>query len=1329
MTVLPTDDPAPAERRIQELTQELSQARAELAEARKQQAATAETLRVISSSPMDLKRVFAEIAMSAARLCDAYDVAIHQVDGDLLPLVAHYGPILVPDSLPLTRGVLAGRAVLDRRTIQVADMQAETHEYPEGRDIARRHGLRTNLAVPLIRGGEAVGVITLRRSEVKSFTERQTELAKTFADQAVIAIENTRLFEAEQASKRELQESLEYQTATSDVLSVISRSPSDLQPVLNVILETAVRLCQADVADFRLLRGNLYHIAATTIDDPTRARALRDHPIAPGRSSVVGRVALERHTIHVPDIHADPEYNYAPGPNAPGMRAILGVPLLRDDQVIGVIVLFNSIVKPFTESQIALVTTFANQAVIAIENTRLFEEVQAKTRDLTEALEQQTATADVLKVISRSALDVQKVLDALVESAARLCDAYDAAIFQVFGDGLRVVAHHGQIPTMGPIGQLTLPLARELITGRAVIDRRTIQVTDALADADEYPESRKLALQLGYRTALAVPLVHAGRAIGVIFIRRGEVRPFTERQVELVTTFADQAVIAIENARLFEAEQASKRELQESLEYQTATSDVLNVISRSKFDLQPVLDSIVETAARLCACDMATIRRREGDVYVQLAGYGLTADYAEYSRSATWHHAGRGSLVGRVLAEGKAVQIPDVLADPDYTLNEAQRRGGFRSTLGVPLLRGADQIGIIVLMRREVQPFSDKQIELVTAFADQAVIAIENTRLFEEVQARTRELTETVEQQTATSEVLNVLSRSPTQLQPVLDAIINTANRLCQSDNAYLFTLQGDKYCPVAYEAPTEPKLFLEYLKANPIAPDQRGSLTARAAHERRTIHVPDTSADPEFGAGPISVANVRTVLSVPLLREGVPVGVITMDRLSVRPFSAKQIELVETFADQAVIAIENTRLFEEVQARNRDLTALGEVGRAVSSTLDLKVVLKTIVYRAVELSGTDAGSIFYFRADIGRFELGETTGLDEVTVARFRKLDITAGQTGLGESIASGKPLQVADITKRSSNPLRDAAVEAGLRAVLIVPLLGGDQPLGALVLQRRQPGDFPAAVVSLMQAFADQSAIALENARLFEEIARKSLELEIASEHKSEFVANMSHELRTPLAAMLGYTELLQEGLYGLLPETSLPIIRRILSNGKHLLGLINTVLDISKIEAGQFKLNLAEYALGSIVETVRVASESLASAKQLAIKTEVTRGLPHGLGDEQRLTQVLLNLVGNAIKFTDAGEVRIMADAANSHFALSVSDTGPGIPPEECERVFEKFRQVGNATTRTKGGTGLGLTIAREIVEMHGGRIWVESTMGRGSTFRMELPVRATAANSTT
>ena len=467
----------------------------------------------------------------------------------------------------------------------------------------------------------------------------------------------------------------------------------------------------------------------------------------------------------------------------------------------------------------------------------------------------------------------------------------------------------------------------------------------------------------------------------------------------------------------------------------------------------------------------------------------------------------------------------------------------------------------------------------------------------------------------------------------------------------------------------------------------------------------------------------------MPLARQGAVIGALTLLRTEAKPFSQKQIELLETFADQAVIAIENARLLEELQSRSRELArsvheleALGEVGRAVSSTLDLKIVLKTIVDRAVELSGTDAGSIYYYRQEHDRLELGETTGFAEEVAARFRNLDISATGTGVGEAITRRHPLQIADFHELPSNPLRDAAIEAGLRAALVVPLLGAEGPLGALTLQRRQPGEFPPAAVSLMQAFADQSAIALENARLFVEIAQKSRELESASQHKSQFVANMSHELRTPLAAILGYAELMQEGFYEPQGPKSLGALTRIRSNGKHLLGLINTILDIAKIESGQFNLNVGEYALENVVETVRAATEALAQTKKLGLKTEVAKRLPIGIGDEQRLTQVLLNLVGNAIKFTDAGEVCITATTSNGHFAISVTDTGPGIPQEHQERIFEQFHQVDSSNTKAKGGTGLGLAITKQIVEMHGGRIWVESIPGKGATFQMELPIHA-------
>jgi GAF domain-containing protein/anti-sigma regulatory factor (Ser/Thr protein kinase) len=1321
---------------VDELKRELEAKSRELAEAREQQAATAEILRVISSAPTNLERVFAEIAAGAARLCDAYDAAIGQVDGNNLHLVAHHGPLPTPAMFPLTRGLAVGRAIHDRRTIHVTDLQAETDAFPESSELARRDGYRTLLTVPLIRAVDVIGAITIRRTEVRPFTDRQIELLQTFADQAVIAIENTRLFEAEQARTREvtartreLTEALEQQTATADVLKVISRSALDLQRVLDALVESAARLCNAyDAAIFQVF-GDGMRLVAYHGQIPLAGPVGQTFPLV--RGHIVGRAVIDQRTIQVADTQAEADEYPESRRRALqlGYRTALAVPLVHAGNAIGVIYIRRSEVRPFTERQIELVNTFADQAVIAIENTRLFGEVQARTRELTEALEYQTATSEVLEVISRSQTNVQPVFGAILDAAVRLCKADQGGIARVKDGQIIHVEYNPSTPEVWAVLRQHYPRAVDTtsLLGRAILERRIVHVPD-VEDLTAPISLSGVVKGLGFRSQLSVPFLRDGEPIGVMALQRQAPGPFSPAQIALVETFADQAVIAIENARLFEAEQTRTRELTErtqelteTLEYQTATSDVLGVISRSPSNLQPVLHAIVETAARLCQSDFADFRLLRDGVYEVAA---TTDDAAKHVRMLGNNPIvpGRGSITARAALERRTVHVRDIQADPEYTYVAGPDFPAMRTILGVPLVRDGVAIGVIVLFNSVVRPFTQKQIALVTTFADQALIAIENTRLFEEVQARNTELRVALEQQTATSELLKVIGRSTFELEPVFETLAENAVKLCSAERALVHRFDGQLLRVVAtHNVSPELRAFVE---RNPITPD-RHSIAGRAAFERRSVSIHDAQADPEFTYLGKDVEPVRTALSVPMLKADELLGVIMIYRHEVRPFSDNQIALMETFADQAAIAIENTRLFEQVQARNRDLTALGEVGRAVSSTLDLKVVLKTIVDRAVELSGTDGGSIFYYRQNIGRFELGETTGHNEDVIARYRQLDIAAGQTGLGEAIATRRPLQVSDILDRPSNPLRDAAIEAGFRAALIVPLLGGEEPLGALVLQRRQLGEFPQAVVSLMQSFADQSVIALENARLFDEIAQKSRELEIASQHKSQFVANMSHELRTPLAAMLGYAELLQEGIYGAPPEKFLPILTRIRSNGKHLLGLINTVLDISKIEAGQFKLNIAEYALGSIVETVMVATESLAAAKKLAFKTEVAKELPYGLGDEQRLCQVLLNLVGNAIKFTDAGEVRITAGAASGHFELSVSDTGPGIPPEERERIFEKFRQVDSSNTRAKGGTGLGLAIAREIIEMHGGRIWVESTLGQGSTFRMELPVRVAAA----
>ncbi|MFZ0127012.1 MAG: ATP-binding protein, partial [Xanthobacteraceae bacterium] len=405
------------------------------------------------------------------------------------------------------------------------------------------------------------------------------------------------------------------------------------------------------------------------------------------------------------------------------------------------------------------------------------------------------------------------------------------------------------------------------------------------------------------------------------------------------------------------------------------------------------------------------------------------------------------------------------------------------------------------------------------------------------------------------------------------------------------------------------------------------------------------------------------------------------------------------------------------------ELRALGEVSQAVNSTIDLETVLNTIVTKAAQLAGTEAGAIYVYDEAQNEFRLRATYGMSEELITAMQDQHASISDA-VSDLTAAREPNQVADLLDQPSAPVNAIMIKAGYRARLLVPLLAPDGPVGALVVRRREPGEFPKNTVDLLRTFAAQSALAIQNARLFSEIGQKSQQLEVASQHKSQFLANMSHELRTPLNAVLGYTELILDSIYGEVPEKARTTLERIQSNGRHLLGLINDVLDLSKIEAGQLTLSLADYSIKGVVHNVYGAVESLATSKNLALKVELPKDLPPAHGDERRLTQVLLNLVGNAIKFTDTGEVAIRTSISNGSFTVAVHDTGPGIAEQDQGKIFEEFQQADSSITKQKGGTGLGLAIAKRIIEMHGGRLWVESELGHGSTFAFTVPVNVEA-----
>jgi signal transduction histidine kinase len=756
-------------------------------------------------------------------------------------------------------------------------------------------------------------------------------------------------------------------------------------------------------------------------------------------------------------------------------------------------------------------------------------------------------------------------------------------------------------------------------------------------------------------------------------------------------------------------------ELQEALEQQTATAEVLRVISSSPTDLQPVMDAVAENAARLCDASDAQIFRVEGDELPRVAVYGSMSAH----RRSLRQRITRGLVTGRVVMERRTIHVHDLAAEVDEEYPEAkplQEATGTRTILGTPLLREGVPIGVILIRRLEVRPFSDNQIKLLETFADQAVIAIENVRLFQELQVRNRDLTETLEQQTATAEILRVISSSPTDLQPVLDVVAKNAARVCEASDALVLRVHGDVLRVVANYGPL--------LSARMELPISSRSVSGRAVLDRRPIHVHDFAAQLDEYPDTPRIGQ-RTMLGMPMFREGIPIGVIVIRRMEVRPFSEKQVALLQTFADQAVIAIENVRLFQELQARTQDLSqsleetgALSEVIRAVSSSLDLREVLDTVARRAITLAGADGCGIFEYSPTRRVFEPVVSQGISQRFLDAVR---VGMNQGTLGRAAQTGEPVQVADVEAVPDYPFRDRFVAEGLRAVLTVPMMGGDVARG-IVLFRRTPGEFGERVVTLMRTLADQSKVAIANAHLFREIEEKGRLLEVANQHKSEFLANMSHELRTPLNAIIGFSEVLLQRMFGELNPKQDEYLQDVLSSGRHLLSLINDILDLSKVEAGRMELELARFDLPQALQDTLVLVRERAVRHGIDLHLDADGRLGALVADERKIKQVMLNLLSNAVKFTPVGgRVAVRAVPTDGAVEISVADTGIGIAPEHQELIFEEFRQVGGDYAHKREGTGLGLTLARKLVELHGGRLWVKSQPGQGSTFTFSVPER--------
>jgi PAS domain S-box-containing protein len=956
----------------------------------------------------------------------------------------------------------------------------------------------------------------------------------------------------------------------------------------------------------------------------------------------------------------------------------------------------------------------SGRAIRLIGSTGDITELKERELQLAEQIAEQAAVRELLEAISRSAFDLDAVLRTLIESVARLCRADKGFIFRLEGDTYRLAFDYGGVAQgfRDFIARHPIRAGRDTLVGRTALTREVVHIEDVLADPEyRWPQSQRIG---GQRTMLGVPIVRDGTVIGVIALWKERVESFTSAQIGLVRTFSSEALMAIENARLF-------GETKQALEQQTATAEVLAAISASMTDPTPVFNRIVQNVRRLLGTRFAVLQLLS-DGTVEMPAVDGDPGF-ERLRERYPRPLDDTTVGGLAMLTKNAMQVCPVIgnpATPSATLKFA-RDFGFDAVLFAPMIKDGKVVGAIGAARPGAKPFDERQVALLKTFADQAIIAIENVRLFNELEARNRELTESLEQQTATAEILRVISGSPTDIAPVLDAVADNAARLCDANDVVVMMNEGDVLRAVRSTGP-----FGERFGANFTIPITRGSAAGRAVVDLATVQVPDfaLASDEEYPVGRehLRVYGNHGAMATPLLRGDTVLGVIAVLRRDIRPFSDRQTTLLRTFADQAAIAIANVRLFNETKEALEKQTAISEILRVISaSPTDVQPVFDAIVRSAVTLCASRDGAVFRYDGERLHYAAGYNQTPEWVDAVRSRYPMRPEESTIAGRAILRQSLVQIHDVLADVDYD-RARAIKGGWRRMLAVPMLREGVPLGVIVVSWPQPGRTPKSQEDLLRTFADQAVIAIENARLFQEIQEKGRQLEIANQHKSAFLANMSHELRTPLNAVIGFSEMLAARYFGDLTEKQAEYVGDIHASGRHLLSLINDILDLSKIEAGRMELEAGEFDLRAALDNALTLVRERAQRGGVALRLDADPALGGFRGDERKLKQVVLNLLSNAVKFTPrGGAVGVAARRVDGAAEIAVSDTGVGIAPADQEAIFEAFRQVGTDITRKREGTGLGLALTRRFVELHGGTIRVESAPGRGSTFTVRLPIR--------
>jgi signal transduction histidine kinase len=945
----------------------------------------------------------------------------------------------------------------------------------------------------------------------------------------------------------------------------------------------------------------------------------------------------------------------------------------------------------------------------------LERKVEERTAELQHALERQTATSDVLAAISGAQTDATAVFETIARNAHRLSGSVLCNVLLHDGRLLHLAACDGFSAEQEQELRRKYPVEAgdaSVLSGRVVRSGRIEQIDDSLQDP-HYDHAHAAAL--GTRRMLGVPMLREGVVQGVIVLAWRESGQTPPALIDLLKTFADQAVIAIENVRLF-------NETKEALEQQTATSEVLRVISGSVADSRPVFEKILESCAHLFASSEQGVLVVADDGKLHLGAHRGPAGALLESMFPLAQPAG----VAASILEKRVLHFRDVRNDPDVppTIRGVAERLdiGTYSQVFAPMLWEGRPIGSLYVIRQPATGFSEKEIGLLQSFSDQAVIAIQNSRLFNDTK-------EALEQQTATADILGVISSSVADTRPVFAAILKACERLFGGQHMGIALAGEDGMVRLAaQQGPVENREAFERTFPVPLSAESGSGI---AILERRVVHYADVEADPDvppYVRRSTAAGGTRSVIIAPLIWEGRGIGAIFVGRRTPGPFSDKDVALLRTFADQAVIAIQNSRLFNETREALEQQTATAEVLQVISSSVAETGPVFDKILDSCERLFAATGLGIYLADDAGMLHSGGFRGASRESVDIVRAVAFPfprplAG-TATERAIRERRVIHFPDALAAADAPaaLRQVAAEQGNFAIAFAPMLWEDRGVGAIQVSRPAGQPFTDKELALIKTFADQAVIAIQNARLFNEIQEKSRQLELANKHKSEFLANMSHELRTPLNAIIGFSEVLGEQMFGDVNEKQLEYLKDIHSSGQHLLQLINDILDLSKIEAGRMELDLASVNLPMLLDNCTTLVRERASRQGLTLALEVDPGLGDWVADIRKLKQIVINLLSNAVKFTPAGgRVTLRARALEGGVEIAVVDTGVGIAADQQALVFEEFRQASGDYLRKAEGTGLGLTLVKRFVELHGGTIRVESAPGRGSTFAFVLPER--------